>query len=71
MNNIPLLSEILDEYEAGTLNMTEMARKCYLSEKEKQFNRVSWIHNQELKNHSLLRKMNSRDGKDLLRNTNL
>lgn len=31
---ILLLSEILDQYEAGTLDMTEMARKCYLSEKK-------------------------------------
>jgi hypothetical protein len=66
-NKIFLLSEILDEYEAGTLDMTEMARKCYMSEKEKHFNRVSWVHNVELKNHALLRKMNSKDGRDLLR----
>ena len=66
-NNIQLLSEILDQYEAGTLDMTEMARKCYMSEKEKHYNRVSWVHNGELKNHTLLRKMNSKDGRDLLR----
>jgi hypothetical protein len=66
-NKIALLSEILDEYEAGTLDMTEMARKCYLSEKERHFNRVSWVHNNELKNHVLLRKMSSKDGKDLLK----
>jgi hypothetical protein len=70
-NKILLLSEILDEYEAGTLDMTAMARKCYLSEKERQYNRVSWVHNQELKNHALLRRMNSKDGRDLLRNTSL
>jgi hypothetical protein len=70
-NKILLLSEILDEYEAGTLDMTEMARKCYLSEKEKHYNRISWVHNRELKNHALLRRMNNKDGRDLLRNTNL
>ena len=68
-NNIQLLSEILDQYEAGTLDMTEMARKCYMSEKEKHFNRISWIHNDELKNQSLLRGMAKNGAKDLLRQT--
>jgi hypothetical protein len=70
-NNIPLLSEILDEYEAGILDMTHLARRCYLSEKEKHFKRTTWVHNEELKTHSLLRRMNSTNGKDLLRNTKL
>ena len=70
-NNIPLLSEILDEYEAGILDMTPMARRCYLSEKERHYKRTTWVHNEELKSHSLLRRMNSKSGKDLLRNTNL
>jgi hypothetical protein len=68
-NNILLLSEILDQYDAGTLDMTERARKCYLSEKEKHFNRTVWIHNDELKNQSLLRGMAKNGSKDLLRQT--
>jgi hypothetical protein len=68
-NNIFLLSEILDQYEAGTLDMTEMARKCYLSEKEKYFNKSVWIHNDELKNQVLLRKIGKSGGRDLLRQT--
>lgn len=68
-NNIPLLSEILDQYDAGTLDMTEKARKCYLSEKEKHFGRTTWIHNDELKNHSILRGMAKNGARDLLRQT--
>lgn len=70
-NYIPLLAEVLDDYENGILDMTHMARRCYLSEKERHFKRTTWVHNEELKSHSLLRKMNSSSGKDLLRNTAL
>ena len=66
-NNIPLLSKVLDEYDEGTLDMTQMARKCYLSEKEKTLNRITWIHNEELKNHSLLRKMSGNNTRDILK----
>jgi hypothetical protein len=66
---ILLLSENLDQYEAGTLDMTERARKCYLTEKEKFLNKTVWIHNDELKNQMLLRKMGKSSGKDLLRQT--
>ena len=68
-NNILTLAEVLDQFEAGTLDMTEMARKCYLTEKDKHFNKVSWIHNDELKNQSLLRGMAKNGARDLLRNT--
>jgi hypothetical protein len=68
-NNIPLLTELLDEYEMGTLDMQEKARKCYLTEKEKHFGRVSWIHNDELKNQSVLRGLAKNGAKDLLRQT--
>ena len=68
-NNIPLLSEVLDQYDAGTLDMEQKARKCYLSEKEKHFNRTVWIHNDELKNHSILRGMAKNGARDLLRQT--
>jgi len=69
-NNIFLLTEILDQYEAGTLDMSEMARKCYLTEREKYLNKTVWVHNDELKGHSLLRKMGKGSGgRDLLRQT--
>ena len=68
-NNIPTLAELLDEYDAGTLDMSILARKYYMSEKEKHFKRLSWIHNDELKNQALLRGMSRHSGKDLLRQT--
>ena len=67
-NNIPLLSEVLDQFEEGTLDMTEMARKCYMSEREKHAGRVSWIHNVELKNQALLRRMSKGANRDFLKN---
>jgi len=70
-NNVQLLSEILDEYEAGTLDMEQIARKCYLSEREKAAGRVAWIHNDELKNQSLLRRMSKGSGRDFLKNMKL
>ena len=68
-NNIPLLSELLDQFEMGTLDLQERARKCYLSEKEKRFGRITWIHNDELKNQSVLRGLSRNGGRDLLRQT--
>jgi hypothetical protein len=68
-NNILTLAELLDQYDAGTLNMDVLARKCYMTEKEKHFKRISWIHNDELKNQSLLRGMAKNGAKDLLRQT--
>jgi hypothetical protein len=68
-NNIPLLSELLDQFEMGTLDLQERARKCYLTEKEKHFNRHTWIHNDELKNQSVLRGLSRNGGRDLLRQT--
>lgn len=68
-NNIPTLAEVLDDYDAGTLDMEVLARRYYMSEKEKYYNRVSWIHNDELKNQALLRGMAKNGAKDLLRQT--
>lgn len=66
------LAEILDQYEEGTLDMTQQARKCYLSEKEKHLQKISWIHNDELKNQALLRGMSKQSARrDLLRNIGL
>ena len=68
-NNIPLLQDLLDEYEEGTLDMSQKARKCYLSEKEKHFGRTSWVHNDELKNQCMLRGMSKNNAKDFLKQT--
>jgi len=70
-NKIPLLQEVLEQYQEGTLDMTQKARKCYLSEKEKMLNRPSWIHNDELKGHILLRQMSKQNAKDLIKGKKL
>ena len=67
-NNIPLLQEVLEQYQNGTLDMTQKARKCYMSEKERHFGRVEWIHNDNLENHLILRGMAKQNARDLLRN---
>ena len=65
---IMTLAEILDAYLQDTLDMSQAARKCYLTEKDKHHNKVSWIHNDELKNQALLRGMSKNNARDLLRN---
>ena len=65
---IPTLAEVLDQYQAGTLDMGEVARKCYLTEKDKHYNKITWIHNDELKNQVILRGISKNGGRDLLRN---
>lgn len=67
-NNIPLLQEVLEQYKNGTLDMSQKARKCYLSEKEKYLKRSTWIHNDELDNQMLLRKMSKDNTRDFLKN---
>jgi len=68
-NNIMTLSEVLDAYDKGTLDMSQSARKCYLTERDKHYNKVTWVHNDELKNQLLLRSMGKSANRDLLRNT--
>ena len=70
-SKIPLLSEILDDFEKGTLDTKQVARKCYLTERERAFNKVTWVHNDELQSQSLLRKLSGHNTKDLLKNTRL
>jgi hypothetical protein len=67
-NNIPLLQEVLEQYQNGTLDMTQKARKCYMSEKEKHYGRVEWIHNDNLQGQLMLRGMAKQTARDLLRN---
>jgi hypothetical protein len=67
-NKIPLLQEVLEQYQNGILDMTQKARKCYMSEKEKHYGRVSWVHNDELESHIIFRGMAKQNAKDLLRN---
>jgi hypothetical protein len=69
---IPTLTEVLDAFDDGTLDMTQQARKYYINERDKALNKVSWIHNVDLKNQSILRGMSKQSARrDLLRNNSL
>ena len=68
-NNIPLLEEVLNQFENGDLIPENEARKVYLTEKHKATGVITWIHDHELRGHSLLRKMGKSAGRDLLRQT--
>jgi hypothetical protein len=70
-NNIPLLQEVLEQYQEGTLDMTQKARKCYLSEVEKHLNRVSWIHNDELEKQIVFRGIAKQNTRDFIKNRKL
>ena len=70
-NNIPLLQQVLEQYQDGILDMSQKARKCYLSEKERAMGRVSWIHNDELLNHVMLRQMSKQNSRDFLKSRKL
>lgn len=68
-NNIQMLSDILDQYENGEIVPAGKARKCYLTEANKKKNIVTWVHDNELQNHALLRRMSSTSARrDLLQN---
>ena len=69
-NNIPTLEEILNEFEAGTLETGGAARKCYLTELHKHKKIITWVHDHELRGHLLLKKMGKSASRDLLRQPN-
>lgn len=69
-NNILLLSDLLDQFDAGTLEVGSSARKVYLTEQHKAKGIITWIHDTELRGHSLLRSMSKSSARrDLLRQT--
>ena len=68
-NNIPLLEEVLDQFDNGDLIPGNEARKVYLTQQHAAKGVVTWVHDHELRGHSLLRKMGKSAGRDLLRQT--
>ena len=70
---IPTLSELLNLYEEGKLDVSQrMARKCYMHDLHKHKGIITWIHDDEMKAHSLLRGIaKSNTHRDLLKNQNL
>ena len=68
-NNILLLEEVLDLYENGDLVPENEARKVYLTQQHQAKGIITWVHDHELRGHSLLRRMGKSAGRDLLRQT--
>jgi hypothetical protein len=65
--DIPLLEDILNLYDNGSLVAENSAHRCYLTELHRHLGKVTWIHDDELKNHSILRKLGKAAGRDLMR----
>lgn len=61
------MEEILDLYDRGLIIAENTARKCYLSELQRHQGKITWIHDDELKGHSLLHKMGKQQTRDLMR----
>ena len=68
-NNIPLLEEVLDQFENGDLIAENEAIKVYLTQQHQAKGIITWVHDHELRGHSLLRKMGKSANRDLLRQT--
>jgi hypothetical protein len=66
-NEILLLTDLLDQFENGSIIPENNAHKCYLTELHQHKGIVTWVHDHELRGHSLLRKMGKSSGRDLLR----
>ena len=67
-NNIMTLAEVLEAYEEGTLDMTALARKCYLTEEHRTKGLATWVHNDELKNHLLFKSIGANNRKMTFKN---
>jgi hypothetical protein len=68
-NKIPLLEEVLDQFDNGDLVPENEARKVYLTQQHQAKGVITWVHDHELRGHSLLRKMGKSANRDLLRQT--
>ena len=66
-NEIKLLEDLLNSFDDGLLTPENNAHKCYLTELHQHKGIVTWVHDHELRGHSLLRKMGKSSSRDLLR----
>ena len=63
---IEMLTDILDKFENGELEVGSSTRKCYLCEEHKQKNIITWVHDHELRGHCTLRRIGKQGTRDLL-----
>ena len=68
-NNIQLLTDLLDDFQNGTMEVGSSARKVYLTQEHQAKGIITWVHDHELRGHLLLRGMGKSAGRDLLRQT--
>ena len=69
-NNIPLLTDLLDDFQDGKIEVGSSARKVYLTQEHQAKGIITWVHDHELKGHLLLRGMSKTSARrDLLRQT--
>lgn len=57
---IKTLDELLDDIESGELILGSSARKCYMNEEHKRFDKTTWVHDDELKKYIVLRNLSSK-----------
>ena len=65
--DILTLDVLLDLFDNGDLDLTIKARQCYLTDQHKAFDQRTWLHNDDLQNQSVLRKMGKQNAKDLIK----
>lgn len=56
-DDVILLSALIEKYEAGDYVPTGTAQKCYLTEQHQFQKIVTWVHDSELPNYIMLRKI--------------
>ena len=56
-DDVILLSALIEKYEAGDYVPTGIAQKCYLTEQHQAQKITSWVHDDELPNYIMLRKI--------------
>lgn len=54
-NKIPLLSELIEQYEAGKIQPNGSVYEVYMTELHKKKKSVGWINDSEFENYSKLR----------------
>lgn len=69
MEETRLLVDILNDFENGILDMTQGARKCYLTEEARAAKRETWVHNDELKAQCILYKIAVNHLREIIKDT--
>jgi hypothetical protein len=66
-DEVPLLDIVLDMYQAGLLDMTQKARRCYLNADHKRYDIITWLHNDELPSQLTTRNIAKQSSRTILK----